>query len=311
MTYVIALVLAAVGGYALYHSIRGGMKVPKPSTFDWSPGHPVQANDLRVPGETLALCLGLGLMGFVLLVLLRVTFGLILILVVLAILWLKLRQGQLLGQAVKVSEQQLPDVHAVACQAAEHLSMPMPDVFVVQNPVINAYALGFWGRKSVVLNSATVEAMTANELCSIIGHEFTHIKCRHTHWLVFTTLKDTVRVPIIADMLGFVLLNWSRKAEYTCDRGGLIANMDLDACITALAKVAVGKALFNKMDLNAFFAQRTNLSADDIARLGELLSTHPYIINRFHALRIFAEAQEWNKPGGDFTTAKLLSRIEK
>ncbi len=75
----------------------------------------------------------------------------------------------------------------------------------------------------------------------------------------------------------------------------------MSALITTRAEVAGRRMINKKMDLDAFFAQRANLSADDIARLGELLSTHPYIINRFHALRIFAEAQEWNKPTSDFT----------
>lgn len=255
----------------------------------------LQADDLRVSGETTALGIGLGLLGFVLLVLLRITLGLIVVLVALSIGWVKLRQGQLLGQSVRISEQQFPRVYGAAQRAAERLNMPMPDVFITQNPVINAYALGFLGRKSVVLNSATVEAMSDAELTAIIGHEFTHIKCAHTHWLVFTQLKDAVRIPVISDVVGLLLLRWSRKAEYTCDRGGLLACRDLQAACSALAKVAVGRVLFEEMDLPSFFAQRESLDRDDIAKLGERFSTHPYLVNRLYELQNFAESADYRR----------------
>jgi Zn-dependent protease with chaperone function len=252
-------------------------------------GRLVTIADLRVPGETGALVVGGALLVVVLMLLLRITFGTIFVLMALALVWIRVRQGQMVGQAVKVTEHQLPDVYAVACQAADRLCMPLPDVFVTQHPIINAYALGFTGRQSVVLHSATVEAMEPNELCSILGHEFTHIKCRHTRWLVLTNLKGSIHLPIISDVVGFVLLNWARKAEYTSDRGGLIACHDLRAAITALAKVAVGKELFKRLNIDAFLNQKETLNTDGIAKLSETLTDHPYLVNRIHALVAYSE----------------------
>jgi len=255
----------------------------------------VRPDDLRVLGEKTTLAFGVTAMLLLFMVLLRLTWGAIIALVIFGIVWVKIRQGQLLGQSVKVTDQQLPRVHALAVQASKHLCMPLPDVFVTQNPVINAYAIGFFGRKSVVLNSATVEAMSDAELCAIIGHEMTHIKCQHTHWLVFTQLNDTLRIPIISDLVGLVLLAWSRKAEYTCDRGGLLACGDLQAAITALSKVAIGKDLFKQMNLDAFFAQNQTVDSDDISRLSERLSTHPYIVHRLKALHEFSQSEFFQK----------------
>ena len=115
-------------------------------------GRLVTIADLRVKGETGALAVGAALLVLVFMFLLRATFGGIFLLMALALVWVRVRQGQMLGQAVKVTEHQLPDVYAVACQAADRLCMPMPDVFVTQHPIINAYALGFVGRQSVVLH---------------------------------------------------------------------------------------------------------------------------------------------------------------
>jgi Zn-dependent protease with chaperone function len=251
----------------------------------------VHADDFRVQGEKTVLYISLAAMGFILFSLMRLSFKAILVLLGIAIIWVKIKQGQLLGQSVKVTQDQLTDIYDIAQCAADRLSMSMPDVFITQNPVINAYAIGFFGRKSVVLHSATIEAMSPDELRSIIGHEFSHIKCQHTHWLVFTHLKNMIRIPFISEFIGFLFLYWSRKAEYTCDRGGLIASGDLYASVSALAKVAVGKELFNKMNIDAFFKQRDFLDADDIAKLSERLSTHPYIVNRIYALQQFAQSE--------------------
>jgi len=250
----------------------------------------LDADSLRVTGEKWALTMGLIAIVLVLLVLLRMTWGAILIVLFMSVVWVKVRQGQLLGQSVQISPQQFPDLYQLAKQAAQRLDMDMPDIFVVQNPVINAYALGFLGRKSVVLHSATIEAMSNTELLSIIGHEMTHIKCLHTHWLVFTSLNDTLRLPLVSDFVSIVLLNWSRKAEYTCDRGGLLVCRHLPASITALVKVAVGATLFEKMNLQAFFEQTPYIDADHIARLSERLTSHPYILHRIKALSQFADS---------------------
>ena len=219
---ILLILILIVGAYFILTAFP---KTPPPPTRAADPqaktlpaertptGRLVTIADLRVPGETGSLVVGVALLVLVVMLLLRATFGAIFLLMGLALVWIRVRQGQMVGQAVKVTEHQLPDVYAVACQAADRLCMPTPDVFVTQHPIINAYALGFVGRQSVVLHSATVEAMEPNELCSILGHEFTHIKCRHTRWLVLTNLKGSIRLPIISEVVGFVLLQLGAQSR--------------------------------------------------------------------------------------------------
>lgn len=251
----------------------------------------VRAAHLRVPGEIRALCIGILAIAVMFFVLLRVTFGAVLLLVAVSVVGLKIRQGQLLGQSVRVNRYQLPKVFEAARVAASRVSTPLPDVFVTQNPVINAYALGFFGRTSIVLHSATVEAMDADELCYVIGHELTHIKCGHVYWLVFTNLKDAFQLPIISGLLGFLLRGWSRKAEYTSDRGGLVACRNLRASISALAKLTVGQTLAKQLNLDELSGQKEEADADTIARISEAFSDHPYVANRVFALHGFSETE--------------------
>ena len=255
----------------------------------------LSADDFRVNGEKNILYITLAVVGILFLFLLGVSLRFILLVIVLSAIWVKIRQGQLLGQSIKISENQFPEIYKIAKTAAQRLCMSLPDIFVTQNPVINAYALGFMGKKSVVLHSATVEAMDSNELLAIIGHEFTHIKAGHTNWLVITNSTESVQIPIISQITGFVFLFWSRKAEYTSDRGAVLASRDPKATVNALAKVAVGKELFKNLNIDNLFDQKMNIDEDEISKLSESLSTHPYTINRIHEITKFYKSPQYAK----------------
>src|SRR5262249_37081879 len=177
-------------------------------------------------------------------------------------------------------------IHALAKEAAARLAMRPPEVFIKQDPSLNAFAIGFLGRKSVVLHSTTVEAMDRTELEQIIGHEFSHIKCGHTNLIVLTSSFGGVNVPVISQVIGFIFLLWSRKAEYTCDRGGLLASRDPRAAIAAMCKLAVGPVLFKQMNVDDFMNQHTAVAGSEVARLSEHLATPPSLVKRIRAIRL-------------------------
>lgn len=246
----------------------------------------ISPDDYRVSGEKTALYWGFGILAFVLLFITAISVGVITLIVVVGtaiIVWVQ--QGQLVGGSARVSEKQFPEIHAIATEAASRLDMVQPEIFIKQGPILNAFAIGFLGKKSVVLHSAIVEAMERNELKHIIGHEFSHIKCGHTNLTVLTSSAQGVRVPIVSQLMGFIFLLWSRKAEYTCDRGGLLANRDPKAAIAAMCKLAVGPTLFKQMDIEDFQNQQIAIDQNGVAKISENLATHPYLVNRIHAIQ--------------------------
>ena len=254
----------------------------------------ISPDDYRVSGEMNALYWGFGILAFILLFITAISVGIITLSVVVGtaiLVWIQ--QSQLVGGCAKVSENQFPDIYAIAIEAARRLSMHQPEIFIRQNPTLNAFAIGFLGTKSVVLHSATVEAMDRNELEHIIGHEFSHIKCGHTNLTVLTSSSQGINVPIISQILSFVFLVWSRKAEYTCDRGGLIATRDLKAGIAAMCKLAVGATLFKQMDVEDFLNQQMDIDQNDVTRLSEGLATHPYLVKRIRAIQQFSETDQY------------------
>jgi Zn-dependent protease with chaperone function len=255
----------------------------------------LRANDYRVAGEKKTLYWGFGIFGLILLFLAADWWLATIFLVVVAAVMVCIRQSQLLGNAIQVSERQFPELHCLAREAAARLNMPQPPVFITQNPTLNAFALGFLRRQSVVLHSATVEAMSPAELQFVIGHEFSHIKCGHTNVMVLTNSTQGLNIPLLSQLLQFLFLGWSRKAEYTCDRGGLLANRDPRAAIYALSKLAVGATLFQQLDIEDFVnCQRTAMNADTLTQLSESLATHPYLVKRLQALYDFFRSEAYH-----------------
>ena len=207
-------------------------------------------------------------------------------------------QGQLLGGAIKVSQTQFPEIQAMAEQAAARLGMRQPDIFLKFSPEINACAMGFLGRKNLLLNSALVEAMDHDELLQVVGHELSHIKCGHTALEVVLGSHSQATIPVIPYVLSFVFLWWSRKAEYTCDRGGLIACRNPRSAILSMCKLAVGPRLFEKMNVADFLKQQQDLDQNQVARLSETLIDHPYIVKRIHAIQAFYNSNEYRAIAG-------------
>lgn len=259
----------------------------------------ISPDDFRVDGESKSFQLGLGLLVGLLLLLAwwgGLHYWWITALGVgAAAFYMWANQGRMLGGSALVSEKQFPEIHALAKQAASRLTMKMPELFVVHSPELNAAATGFLGRKSIVLNSALIEAMTPEELQFIIGHELAHIKCGHTNLLVVTSANNAVSIPVVSNVLAGMFRLWSRKCEYTCDRGGLLACRNEKAAVSALCKLAVGPDLFKKLDIEHFLAQHMDIEQDDVSRLSESLGTHPYLIKRVKAIVDFEQSPTFAK----------------
>jgi Zn-dependent protease with chaperone function len=207
------------------------------------------------------------------------------------IVYVLYQQGAVKGSAVAVSPRNFPEVDALAQTAAVRLGIGKPDLFIKHSRELNAYAMGFLGSSFVVLHSETVHALTntPQELQFIIGHEFTHIKCSHVFWRTISAGNPILgRIPILNYVMPLFFSWWSRQAEYTADRGGLIACNDLDASQRVLARLVIGPDLFDRLNIEEFVKQARGGGVSTIA--GELLSSHPLLAKRLLALAEFAQS---------------------
>lgn len=253
----------------------------------------VDPDQYRYPGESDRLLVAVGVLFIILFGLMAVSLGFVLGAVLVGLFYVRTKQGQLLGNAALVTPRTFARVHSLAETARRRLGMPMPRVHVAQDPYLNAFALGFSSPHSVVLHSALVHELDDQELLFVLGHEFGHIKAGHTRWL-------SVIAPFGSTVAGFDLIfgPWSRRAEYTSDRAGLIACRDLDGALRAIIKVSAGPRALEHTDLAQFLEQAKALDTSEIDRIGELFIGHPYTVNRIRQLIDFYHSPTYRQLAG-------------
>ena len=177
-------------------------------------------------------------------------------------------------------------------------------LYVYSDPRPRALALGI-DRPFVVVNSGMIDMLDDDELRFVLGHELGHVLSGHA--LYTTMLVQLLRVsnalswlPVGALGLRAViaaLYEWSRKAELSSDRAGLLATQDPAAALRCHMKLAGGGKL-DDLDIAAFRAQgeeylRTPDVRDSVLKLLLLESaTHPFAVVRA------AELQRWIDGGG-------------
>ncbi len=209
-------------------------------------------------------------------------------------LFKQMGQSRLLGQAVMVSERQMPRIHALARTASDTLGIAMPRVFVVNDPRFNAATYGTNDASFVVVHSGLIDHYTDTELLTVIGHECGHIHNSHVAYLTalhYLTSMAGFFMPWVLQPALVALRAWSRRAEITCDRAGMLVSRDKTASERAIAKLAVGSArLYEEFDIEAFLEQHQE-TKQGFGKYMEAFSTHPWLPKRLIAMRVFAESK--------------------
>ncbi|UQA62486.1 M48 family metallopeptidase [Polyangium aurulentum] len=207
-------------------------------------------------------------------------------------------KAELLGHAVKVGPNQFPRVHSLASHCAGTLGIATPTLYIVNSPHLNAATYGTNDDSFILVHSALVDHFTDEELINVIGHECGHI--HNSHVVYLTAMHYLARMAGLfvrwAVAPALVALNgWSRRAEVTCDRAGLLCCKSLDVSTRTLAKLALGSTkLYSELNMDAFLEQYEE-SKDSVGRYSELFASHPWLPKRVMALRTFAESELYRK----------------
>ena len=196
--------------------------------------------------------------------------------------------------------------------------LPMPRVFIMDDPAPNAFATGRDpSHAAVCATSGILDLMTDSELEGVFGHEMGHVK-NYDIRVSMIAFALTAVISLIADVLlrltwfrgsdrenngggqvflilgivGAVLaplvatmiqLAISRKREYLADATGALTTRNPEALASALEKIGqAGSTLQrqNSATAHLFFANPLKAGA-----LAGLFSTHPPIADRIARLR--------------------------
>ncbi|HSY54568.1 MAG TPA: M48 family metalloprotease [Opitutaceae bacterium] len=203
------------------------------------------------------------------------------------VIWLGngLLTAHLRAEAVRVDEQQLPQLYGTFLDACQKLGVAkIPKLYVLQaGGALNAFATKFSGRNFVVVYSDFLEAFGPDspEIRFILGHELGHLKSNHI-W------KHTLLAPgIFMPLIGPAYL---RACEASCDRYGAFAAENLDGAMRAMLTLSGGKLQGRTLDPAAFATQHKEERGFFIS-WHELTSPYPTLSQRVKNLLALRDDQ--------------------
>ena len=212
----------------------------------------------------------------------------------------------LLSSSVRVSQDQLPELHDAMQSAAQVLDMKrVPDLFIQSSSQANAYTLALESKSGsppiVVITSALIERCSNEEVQAIIGHELGHLKCSHSLYLTLGGLVSSPfrNLPIVGSQTEKLLQDWRLSAEYSCDRAALLVAQDVNVVAGAMLKLFAGT---NKVsNTKAFLEQAKEYEkllkdVNPLVRMSVSMQTrtHPLPVKRVAELEKWFGSKEYN-----------------
>ena len=202
------------------------------------------------------------------------------------------------GNSLKVNETLLPQFYNLCREVKEKLEFVGDiDYYITGTSDVNAcaYFSNDEQRPHIIeVNSGLFKLMNEEELKYIIGHEIGHlINCDSMiNNLFYFIYPDEEALEKCPEFLVKRVAFYGRLAELGADFYGYIANENLDACVTAVYKMA------SELDLAQMNVSIDTLIAENNQRLDYFLKeggitdgSHPVNPIRIRALELFATAK--------------------
>ncbi|MDT8345109.1 MAG: zinc metalloprotease HtpX [Thermohalobaculum sp.] len=229
-----------------------------------------------------------------------------------------------------VSRQTAPELWAMVEELAARAGLPMPAVYMIENPQPNAFATGRNPENAAVAaTTGIMQTLSREELAGVIAHELAHIRNRDTlimtiaatvagaismlaqFGLFFGGGRERNPLGIVGVILAVILAPFaammiqmliSRTREYSADRaGGAICGNPLWLA-SALGKIAGShKAEMRSAERNPATAHMFIVNPLTHRGVDDLFSTHPNPARRIAALQ--AQAAEMGIRGGEARVA--------
>lgn len=220
-------------------------------------------------------------------------------------------------RAKEVAERDAPELHSIVRQLTVRAQLPMPRVYMMDNPTPNAFATGRNPEHAAVaVTTGILNLLSREELSGVIGHELAHIKNRDilistiaatiagaisylahmAQWgLMFGGRRDNedrnplgsvigifimILAPIAAMLIQMAI---SRSREYKADESGATVCGNPLALASALKKLQTGVRRI-PMQANPSTAHMFIVSPLTGGGMLSLFSTHPPIEERIARL---------------------------
>jgi len=221
--------------------------------------------------------------------------------------------------AREVDAQSAPDFHRMIRQLAENADLPMPKVYIIDNPQPNAFATGRNPQNAAVAaTTGLLDMLTPEEVAGVMAHELAHVKNHDTLIMTITAtiagaismlanfafffggnrnnplgIVGMLLMMIVAPMAAMVVqMAISRTREYAADRMGAQICGEPMWLAAALGKIAGGVKRIHNPDAEANPATAHMFIMNPLSgeRMDNLFSTHPNTQNRIDELQKLSSA---------------------
>ncbi len=229
--------------------------------------------------------------------------------------------------AREIDRSAAPQFYDMVASLAKRAGLPMPRVYLMDNPQPNAFATGRNPENAAVAaTTGLLKLLSPEEVAGVMAHELAHVKNRDTLVMTITaTLAGAISMLanfgflfggrdrnsplgplggiallILAPLAATVVqLAVSRTREYDADRGGAEISGDPAALASALVKIsnAAQRIVNRDAEANPAMAHLFIVNPLSGQRMDNLFSTHPATENRVAALeRMAAEMGNYTAP---------------
>src|SRR5262245_191221 len=229
--------------------------------------------------------------------------------------------------AQQVDRASAPEFYALVEQLAKQANLPMPKVYIMDNPQPNAFATGRNPQNAAVAaTTGLLSELSREEVAGVIAHELAHVRNRDTLIMTMTatiagaismlgnfamffggardrdggmgpiaTIAMIILAPIAAAIVQMAI---SRTREYAADRGGAEISGEPLWLASALRRIdAAAHQIENPTaEENPASAPLFIISPLSGARMDNLFSTHPATENRIEALMALARQMGKTRP---------------
>lgn len=219
-----------------------------------------------------------------------------------------------MASAVRVTPRQCPDLYAKLQVTCTTLGVDMPDLFVQQSPIVNAFTGGVT-KPVIVLYSGLLERLNDEETLAVLAHEVGHIHAEHVLYLTVAHLLEALAnvaiaaaplaslvAQILSSTMRAALLAWARRAELSCDRAALLVTQDADVIGRTMMKLA-GGTFASRVDYQQFLVQardfQKNYDESALDRFWADIITsglsHPFPVWRVSEILKWTESGEYGR----------------
>ena len=238
--------------------------------------------------------------------------------------------------ARQVDRQSAPEFYGLVEKLAQNAGLPMPKVYIMDNPQPNAFATGRNPENAAVAaTTGLLRILDRDEVAGVMAHELAHVKHRDTLVMTMTATiagaismlanfgmffggsRDrnnplgaigTILMVILAPLAAMLVqMAISRTREYGADRGGSEISGKPMALASALAKIsgAAHRIENPTAEANPATAHMFIINPLSGQRMDGLFSTHPDPRNRIEALkRIASEMGATTRSAGPWEKAQ-------